>query len=267
MSDFCVYFIYLSTGHFYIGSTGQFDKRINNHFNQLRSGTHYNLNLQKAWNKTNGSFMVSSIQTSSRDEAYQLEQESIARALNSPRRNLLTNIGVNSRGGDNLSNHPKREEIIHNRTRSQKEYLLSLTPKEKKDKYGMPGLLNPMFGKNHSDETKRKISEYNKGHSYNKGCKLSSEHVEKIRIRQRLRTGAKNSFYGKKHSDSTKAKLRSKLLGKLPINLRPITADGLEFKSCADAARYFNISQGLVTYRIKSNKYPSWSYSNVTGDV
>ena len=267
MSDFCVYFIYLPNGYFYIGSTGNFKKRINRHISELRNGTHYNIILQREWNKTNGSFMVSSIQTSSRDEAYQLEQESIARALNSPRRNLLTNIGVNSRGGDNLSNHPKREEIIHNRTRSQKEYLLSLTPKEKKDKYGKPGTQNPMFGKNHSDETKRKISDHNKGHSYNKGCKLSSEHVEKIRIRQRLRTGAKNSFYGKKHSDSTKAKLRSKLLGKLPINLRPITADGLEFKSCADAARYFNISQGLVTYRIKSNKYPSWSYSNVTGDV
>lgn len=267
MSNFCVYFIYLSTGHFYIGSTGQFDKRINNHFNQLRSGTHHNLNLQKAWNESTGDFLISSIPVSSRDEAYQLEEESINRAFNSPRKTFLTNIGIHSRGGNNLSNHPKREEIIHNRIISLRKYMSSLSPEEKMQTYGKPGTQNPMFGKNHSDETKRKISDHNKGHSYNKGCKLSSEHVEKIRIRQRLRTGAKNSFYGKKHSNSTKAKLRSKLLGKLPINLRPITADGLEFKSCADAARYFNISQSLVTYRIKSNKYPSWSYSLVTDGV
>jgi group I intron endonuclease len=264
MSDFCVYFIYLSTGHFYIGSTGQFDKRINSHFNQLRSGTHYNLNLQKARNESTGDFLVSSIPVSSRDEAYQLEEESINRAFNSPRKSFLTNISLSSKGGNGLLNHPRCEEIIHNRTDSLKKYMSSLSLEEKIATYGKPGIQNPMFGKKHSDETKSKISECKKGHSYNKGCKLSSEHVEKIRIRQRLRIGAKNSFYGKKHSDSTKAKLRSKLLGKLPINLRPITAGGLEFKSCADAARYFNISQGLVTYRIKSNKYPSWSYSLVT---
>lgn len=264
MSDFCVYFIYLSTGHFYIGSTGQFDKRINSHFNQLRSGTHYNLNLQKAWNGSNGDFLVSSIPVSSRDEAYRLEEESINRAFNSPRKTFLTNISLNSKGGNNLLNHPRREELIHNRINFLKKYMSSLSPEEKIETYGKPGTQNPMFGKNHSDETKRKISEHHKGHSYNKGCKFSSEHVEKIRIRQRLRIGAKNSFYGKKHSDETKAKLRSKLLGKLPVNLRPIIADGLEFKSCADAARYFNISQGLVTYRIKSKKYPSWSYSLVT---
>ena len=50
-----------------------------------------------------------------------------------------------------------------------------------------PGELNTFFGKKHTEETKRIISEKNKGHSYNKGIPKSAEHRRKIKELRILR--------------------------------------------------------------------------------
>lgn len=43
-----------------------------------------------------------------------------------------------------------------------------------------PGGLNTFYGKKHTEETKRKISEKNKGHSYNKGIPKSEAHKKAL---------------------------------------------------------------------------------------
>lgn len=43
-----------------------------------------------------------------------------------------------------------------------------------------PGEANSFYGMKHTEETKRKISEKNKGHSYNKGIPFSEEHKRNI---------------------------------------------------------------------------------------
>jgi hypothetical protein len=48
------------------------------------------------------------------------------------------------------------------------------------------GELNTFYGKKHSDETKRKISEKRKGHSDNKGILKSIEHKKKISEARKL---------------------------------------------------------------------------------
>ena len=121
-----------------------------------------------------------------------------------------------------------------------------------------------MFGKKHTPEVRKRLSEMMTGHSFNKGIKLKLEHIEKIRARQKLRIGNKNSFYGKKHKPETIKKLRKINLGKTAVNRKVITDGRLIFTSCREAARYFKISEGLVTYRLHSNKYPNWSYINKT---
>lgn len=64
-------------------------------------------------------------------------------------------------------------------------------------KKGLTGSKNPFYGKTHSDETKRKLSEKNK-----RPC---SENAKNIFSKKYV--GAGNPFYGKTHSEETKRKL------------------------------------------------------------
>ena len=62
-----------------------------------------------------------------------------------------------------------------------------------------PGKLNTFYGMKHTEETKRKISEKNKGHSYNKGIPKSEEHKLKI-SKRRTESAAKYTFI---HNDGS----------------------------------------------------------------
>lgn len=62
-----------------------------------------------------------------------------------------------------------------------------------------PGALNTFYGKKHTLETKRKISEKRKGHSDNKGIPKTPEHRKKIS--ERRKTEAKKYIF--EHKDGT----------------------------------------------------------------
>ena len=104
---------------------------------------------------------------------------------------------------------------------------------KKKISDALKGLLsgekNPMFGKHHSEETRRKISEsmsgesnpfYGRQHSdetkqkisvIHKGKHLSDEQKKKL---SESMSGENNPFYGRQHSEETKRKLSEKNKGK-----------------------------------------------------
>jgi group I intron endonuclease len=259
-NDFCVYILTLTkTGVFYIGSTSNLKKRLRTHFRSLKRNNHHNLRLQEAWCEGTD-YKVSSIPCSSREEAFQLEEKLIIKSYTGLNKNLLANISLNSKFGNSLSNHPKRDDILDRRNKTQAKNIASMSVLERKNLWGKNGSANGMFGRQHSVETRKLISLMHKGHSYNKGCKLSEEQIEKIRARQRLRTGSKNSFFNRKHTEETKRKLRENRIGIPPTNTRKVFAGGILFNSCADASRYFKISQGLVTHRVKKDKYKDWFY-------
>lgn len=255
-----VYILSLTrTNVFYIGSTSNIDRRMSQHLELLIKNNHKNKKLQEAWNVDND-FLINTFEFEDRESAYKFEEQMIKNVDKTPRRDLMCNISLSYKFGDVLTRHPDRLNIINQRINSQKEYNSKLSPEQKAVRFSKPGVLNGMYGRTHTLEVKKKLSEMMKGHSFNKGIKLKPEHVAKISARQKLRTGEKNSFFGKHHSDETKQILRNRFLGVKPTNCRKISADGLEFQSCADASRYFKISQGLVTHRIKSNKYHNWFY-------
>lgn len=62
-----------------------------------------------------------------------------------------------------------------------------------------PGELNTFYGKRHTEETKRKISEKRKGHSDNKGILKSEEHKKKISERRK----AEAKKYTFEHKDGS----------------------------------------------------------------
>lgn len=256
--EFFVYVLELLPSKiFYIGSSCEIEKRFKRHINELDKGTHHNSNLQNAWKNTSN-INFSTIECPDRISAFQMEEIMIQRARVSNRSPLLANIGNNAVGGDNFSYHPNSKELIESRSKDLKTWMGNLSSDDKKRIFSRHGEKNPMFGKTHSDETKKKLSEMHKGHSYNKGIKLSSEHIKKISERQKLRTGSKNSFFGKKHSEEARESMRKAAIGRIPNNRKAISANGIIFNSQSEAAKYFKIGVPLVSYRVKSKKFPNW---------
>jgi len=180
----------------YYGSSKNIEKRWVTHKNHLNGGKHHNVPLQRAWDKygeDNFSFEV----VEECDEIFLLEMEQYYLDLNSD-----YNIGLKSSGGDNLTNNPNRDKIIKKMTESVRKRYDLMTDEEKKEKHSQPmennpnwrggvsfkycecgvkikpinetcincrdksGVNNPFFGKQHSDETKKRLSEERKG-TYN----------------------------------------------------------------------------------------------------
>jgi hypothetical protein len=106
-------------------------------------------------------------------------------------------IHYNNSGGDTLTNHPEKENIKQI-TKTINDNFSKMTSEEKKNKYGKSGEKNGMFGKTHSEEARKNISEKNKGKTpKNLGNPCSDETKKKISEFAKTRTGNKNSFYKK----------------------------------------------------------------------
>lgn len=133
------------------------------------------------------------------------------------------NIAKGGQGG-NISlfkSNPRYEQIIEKMSRSQKII------KDKKRKITIELHKNKkvgMYGKNHTEETKRKMSDSAKGNTNcrgrilseetkrkisesNKGKILSKETKNKISKNHANVNGENNPMYGKKHSIDTKTKI------------------------------------------------------------
>lgn len=179
----------LINGKCYYGSSKNIEKRWSMHKIKLNNNTHINCILQRAWDKygeDNFSFEI-------------VEECDINVLLETEQKYLDLqpdyNIGIKSSGGDNLTRNPNRGGIIQKITESVKKRYGLMTNEEKKEKHSQPmetnpnwkggtsfkycecgnkispindtcikcrdknGEKNPFFGKQHSEETKKKISE------------------------------------------------------------------------------------------------------------
>lgn len=253
------------TRKFYVGSSKDIEKRIERHIRDLNMEEHHCLPLQSLWNK-HSRLIETVFPTETREEAYELEQDLINRNLDSP---SLLNVGMGVRGGDNLTRNPEREAILEKIRASLKTTIALMTPLERKLLYGKNGAANGMFGRTHSEETRRKISEINSrpenaSRSKKRLAALvkTSDYRQKCSARAKLRTGEKNTFFGKHHTDDTKAILREKCKGILPPTLRPVVIDGNRYLYLTDASRKLGISPALLVYRLQSakEKYSSYQY-------
>ncbi len=242
---------------FYIGSTSDLQKRKARHLRELKNNIHHNVNLQKSWNESNSTDLkIGIIYSGSIEEAKKREEFEIQ--SNFENKNMA-NIGINSTGGDNIRRHPDKNTISIKKRLAALRYYSNLSDEQReKFRQRVIGKNNPMYGKTHTDEVKKRISNFHKGHTYGKGRKLSPEHVAKISERQRLRIGSKNSFYGRKHTKETREKIRLKSLGRKPSTTNIIEIDGVRYSSQADAAKALKVCIGTITFRLQS-KNPKFS--------
>lgn len=134
-------------GKFYIGSSKNIEGRWSDHIRNLRSNSHVNPKLQHAWNfhgENNFEFLI----VESTDDVLDREQYFLDE-LKPYIRGIGYNICETSSGGDNLKNHPNGEQI-------KKEWS-----KKYKEMYSGKG--NPMFGKQHTENSIKIQKEKSKG--------------------------------------------------------------------------------------------------------
>ena len=258
--------------NFYIGSSKELKKRWSQHRSSLKHNTHINIILQRSWNKYGkDSFFFEIIEEC--DENTLLEREQFYLDTLSP----YYNIGIQSSGGDNLTNHPDREKIIKKITKAVRKRYENMSKEEKQlfsDR--LTGHKNPNFGNTWSDEMKEKTSKrlkefYKNNDIYNKGKKieefLSEEKAKEVRKKlseaASKRTGDKNSFYGKTHSDEFKKKLSERMSGQYfgEQNI-PFFIDEKEYRSLGEASRELGIHITTIRWRIKSKnkKFENYKY-------
>lgn len=180
-------------GKCYYGSSKNVEKRWSRHKRELINKTHINCILQRAWDKYGGeNFLFEIVEECNIDILLEVEQKYLDLQPE-------YNIGIKSSGGDNLTKNPNKIIIISKIKKSLKDRFGSLSVEERKEKFSKPmesnpnwrggksfiycvcgvkitpinntctncrdrrGLNNPFFGKKHSEETRKMLSEKRKG--------------------------------------------------------------------------------------------------------
>ena len=262
-------------GNFYIGSSKDIKKRWYAHKSTLKLNKHMNIYLQRSYNKygkENFSYVL--LEKTDIDNLLLKEQEYLDKYKNDKK---CYNIGIKSSGGDNLSNHPNKEEIIKKIKNSLKIRFQNMNDDEKQQlSKKFQGDKNPNYGNNWTDEMKTEASERSKkyfkengnyiiGKTFDEyfGVDKSKDIKKKISEYAKTRTGFKNPFYGKKHTEETKEKIKEKRVGKYfgEQNI-PFMIDNIEYPSLGTASKELGINIATIRWRLNSNnkKFDNYQY-------
>ena len=227
----------LVNGKKYIGQSIDVKSRLADHRRRLRNDSHKNIHLQSSWNtygEDNFDFYI--IEECNMDMIDEKERYYIAK-YNTQDDNFgyniepggSTNKSMSQQTRDKISKTLKNREFTEEHCRkigeaNRRRQITDEMRQHMKDGHAdMSGVNNPMFGKHHSQKTRNKISEANKGKP---GLK-----------------GDKHPFFGKHHTDEEKAKISKALSGKNHPRCRPVYCPELdeEFWGAKEAEIKYNI--------------------------
>jgi len=227
--------INIVNGKFYLGSSIKIKKRKSTHFSKLKHNNHHCIHLQRAYNKYGKDNFIFEI-INSCDNCLKEEQV----LLNNLDWSECYNISKFAGGGDNISNHPNKEEII-------KKLTLILDQNKHK--------IKPRF--------KKENGNWKGGKTFCQcGTRINSN--TKTCIKCQNRNGVNNPFFGKIHSDETKLKLsdESKQRGYMGSQEKAVIIDETEYKSVSFASRELLVTPNTIINRIRNNKFPKYRYKN-----
>jgi len=250
---------------FYIGSAKNLNVRKARHFSSLKNCRHENIYLQRSYNKHGECFFVFNIMEYC-EEKYLLEREQYYLDLLKPFYPNGYNIGINSSGGDNLTLNPNRKNIIEKIKNTVTKKIKSMTKDERVAKWGMFGENNPNFGNKWSNESRKKLSVFQKELWKNNSYKNMM--IEKFKGKTKTYfnrdiSGKNNPFFGKKHTKETikilSEKGRDRFLKATPEErylknkqIKKVYAEGNIYFGLSEAARSYNISPSTMLFRVNS---------------
>ena len=235
----------------YIGSTKDFEKRKSKHLNELKNNKHHSIYFQRFYNKYIDKIELDFeilLTNLSKEEVTIKEEELIHQYYENS-----FNVSKCSTGGDLISYHPKKDEIV-NKIKNTLKY------KHENNLIKMPVMKG-------EDNHNYKSGEYIKVISTCPNCGSQKETLNKYKDHlckscfASTRTGEKNSFYGKSFSEESKKKLSDSIKQYYQengsITSKEVYAYGVLYNSMKDAAKALNISGGTMTSRVNSN---NWKY-------
>jgi len=121
-------------GKYYIGYSCNVKQRWQTHKSSLTRGSHRNIRMRNAYNKYGADcFMYELLQECETEEEAKNVELSYLEDLTI--RDKLYNLHYNSNGGDMLTFHPDREQIIEKRAIEQKKRNIELTQEEYKRRF------------------------------------------------------------------------------------------------------------------------------------
>ena len=215
---------HIKSNKYYIGGSLNIEKRIKTHKRLLIKNNHHNKFLQKLFNESNNindfKFKIINIcQSNDRNNIQNLEQILLNKYYND---DLCLNIHKYAKGG------------------------------------GADGELNAMWGKTHTAEVKKKLSEINQGRD--------DQHMAMMRSKITKR------FDGHKHTEETKQKIRNIHLGskrseqtkqkmiKSSPNRKKVVAYGKIYDSLNQCGKALGLTRSQVTYRADKSDFKDIYY-------
>lgn len=145
-----IYKIYWSNNpYYYYGQAVNLQRRKSTHLESMRKGRHRNPKMQSIYNKY-GDFIFEPIEYAEYEELNTVEQKYLDEFFNDE---LCCNLCPNS---------------FSSKGRVYSEETLKSIREARKNRVKLIGDMNPFFGKTHTEETKRKISESKKGKKFPK---------------------------------------------------------------------------------------------------
>lgn len=260
----------LVTDKRYIGRTKEPQKRKYRHFNDLKNGKHHCLYLQRSYDKHGCENFKFTIIEEVKNFKEACEREEFYLKSNEE----LYNTSVLSSGGDLISYHPNRANIIKKIAEASKKTWESFSEEERERRSeNLKGSKNPNYhnrGEN-SPLYKVALSEIHKENISKalKGRKFSQGHIDKIK---QSKKGQIPWNKGKELSPLTeehKRNLSKSLTGRKVEQIRkPVICEGYYFECLRDSAEAYGISSAGMSVRIKSKskKFEKFHYFDEAND-
>lgn len=228
-------------GKYYIGYSCHIRRRWNNHKRLLKNEKHVNMYLQRAYNKYGAECFTYEIlhECETKEEAQEYETSYLQDLTI---RDKLYNLLYDSIGGDTMTHHPNREEILR-----KNKILRQLQTSYRKD---APIVID---GVNYSGITEAgKIlnipSRTINDRIYSSSPKFINYHF----LDEKKQAEALNK--GLIRIENKKEKHKDFSTGRGV----PILIDNIYYSSMRDAAKVLNIGRDAISKRVKSKKYQNY---------